>query len=384
MNRKIFHGDAFKEIEKIGTETIDCVITSPPYYALRDYGVDMQVGLEKTTSQYLALLQEMMTEIHRVLKPTGTAWINLGDSYANGGDGGGQLRPKCRYGIPERFYVDCIQSGDWLARNHICWTKTNPMPSSVKDRFTNAWESVFFFAKEPKYYFNLDAVRAKSKAIALPFNVRVRNAKDGTQSEKLSGKVTAAEKDSHNKVGGKMRRGRRANNTKLNNRNFLPINSHRKTIDPSKATQTINRVVSGGYDVTTGQPLNHPRGKNPGDVLTADYTDEELLGWIKECRQNRAAWNIAPPDLWYINPKPFPEAHTAVFPIALPKWILSAACPPGGIVLDPFFGAGTTAVAAEQLGLQWVGIELNQEYIGIARKRLEPYQNARLVVEARS
>ncbi len=355
MNRTILHGDIFDKIVEIPDESIDCVITSPPYYSMRDYGVPGQIGLEHTLPLFLNSMDRMMVALRRVLKSTGTVWINLGDTFAGSGKGAGTkpekakesyvpvkrpktrdtIKPKSRMGIPERFYAHCIDAG-WIARNHIVWTKTNPMPDSVKDRHTCTWESILFFAKEKKYYFDLDAVRVQPKGQTTPFNIRARHEKAHKQQIKMGGTVSKKELAETNRAGEKKR-------------------GHRKTVDAP------------------------PKGKNPGDLITADYTDEEILAWLKECRRNPPAREIAP-DIWWINPKPFPEAHFATFPIELPKTILRRACPPNGTVLDPFFGAGTTAVAAEQLGLNWVGIELNQEYIDIAQRRLAPFQNARLEV----
>ena len=176
MNRTILQGDVLEKIKEIPGKSIDVVISSPPYWGLRDYGVEGQLGLEPDFNDYLNTMQKIMDEIKHVLKDTGTCWINLGDTYSGSGKGAGYngnskevwrfdkkpelnetITPKSRVGIPERFYINCIDNG-WIARNHIIWTKNNCMPSSVKDRFTNKWESVFFFTKQQKYYFNLDDV----------------------------------------------------------------------------------------------------------------------------------------------------------------------------------------------------------------------------------
>ncbi len=454
MNRNILHGDIFEKIKEIPDSSIDCIITSPPYYALRDYNVSGQIGLEATHIEFLNTMQRMMECLKRVLKPSGTAWINLGDTFAGSGKGAGcdtgkgakrsyeipkrpniqeLLPPKCRMGIPERFYINCIDNG-WIARNHIVWTKTNPMPDSTKDRHTCTWESLFFFAKEKKYYFDLDSIREKPKIETQPFNVRIQNRKHNSDQAKLTG-AADWEMESHNNRG-----------EKVTKAEYETLTGERRNMtSTSRKPQTLDRVNQGGYDIITGRSLNHPKGKNPGDIVFTDYTDEELLEWIKLCKENNNAWMISPVDLWYVNPKPLPEAHFATFPIELPYTILKRACPkqvcskcgvprfhihersnnkrvndrpdstigqrPGnrrerppsststtgstnstvlsdcgcastfepGIVLDPFFGAGTTGIAAERLGLKWIGIELNGEYISIAEKRLEKYRNDKLV-----
>ena len=277
LNRKILEGDIFEKIKEIPDESIDVMITSPPYWGMRDYGVKGQLGLEYDFHDYLKTMQRMMNEVRRVVKNTGTVWVNMSDSYSGSGKGaGGTLAnckesfmfskrprihdpfpPKCRYGMPERFYIQCIDNG-WIARNYVSWVKPNAKPHPVKDRFNLNWEPVFFFAKTPHHYFDLDSVR-----------------------------------------------------------------------EPAKS------------------PSSHPQGKNPGAVF-------------------------------YINTVPFSEAHYATFPPALPERIIKCACPEGGMVFDPFMGAGTTALAAERLGRQWCGIELDPESVDIATRRLNKHRNDHL------
>ncbi len=358
MNRTILQGDVIEKLKELPNECIDTVITSPPYWGLRDYGVPGQWGLEPSFHTYLEHMQQFMNEIRRVLKNTGSVWINLGDTYASSGGPsrhfgygdpkyGGKniikheepqsfdqgLEAKSRIGMPERFYIQCIDNG-WIARNHIPWYKPNAMPSSVKDRFTNKWESIFFFVKNKTYYFDLDSVRQKrtSGARYKPFAIHVREFNKGKTQLKF-GETDRARIPSKNELPKYKRDG-----TKI-----------RKWSDVKGQTiQTMAKNHSGIYD-ENGNNLNNPNGKNPGDVF-------------------------------FINPQPFTKAHFATFPFELPAKIISCACPPGGLVLDPFFGAGTVGLAAEKLGRQWIGIELNEEYIKIARARLNPYSNERLEV----
>ena len=388
MNRKILQGDILDKIKEIPDESIDCIITSPPYYALRDYGTgvwegstvatcthqsikrktraerggltelqagsqgsfgdesqwssdtcpdcgairkDKQIGLEQTPQQYIAKLMQIMTECKRVLKQTGSCWVNIGDSY-NGSKIGntngtyGQvkqkkgvntksfrkiadptIRIKSKYGIPSRFEIACIDDG-WISRNHIPWIKANNMPSSVKDRFTNKWESVFFFTKSQKYYFDLDAVREKCITETKPFNVRVID----TKQTKLTGGMSEKEDQEYDKDSNtcRLHKDRDGNpNTKQDNvlgvdgkpkANYKGFNKRWKnrkwSEDAVNITQTIAQKHSGVYNMETGEPINHPNGKNPGDVF-------------------------------FINPKPYMEAHFATFPVELPKRILKCSCP---------------------------------------------------------
>lgn len=378
MNRQILYGDVLEKLAEIPDETIDCIISSPPYWGLRDYGIKGQLGLESDFKDYLKIMAKIMQELKRVLKNSGSCWINLGDTYAGSGKGAGydgakeswrfDIKPKLnetitaksRYGIPERFYIDCIDDG-WIARNHIPWYKSNSMPSSVKDRFTNKWESVFFLVKNKKYFFNLDTVREKTLAETKPFNVRVRDTKKGLKQEKLTGGMSERENKTHNKKGEKKQDNVPSKNSNMykgfNNRWKEKLSKHydddgnclgcgeswKKHLVSQKSKEGNGGAISRSEDIV----WCNPKGKNPGDVF-------------------------------FINPKPFAEAHFATFPVDLPLKILKCSCPSDGIVLDPFFGAGTVGLAAEMLGLQWCGIELNPDYIKIAKKRLEPYMSEKL------
>jgi site-specific DNA-methyltransferase (adenine-specific) len=171
MNGRIIHGDSRTEIAKLPAESVDCVITSPPYWGLRDYGVDGQLGLEPTFDEYVKNLCDIFDDVKKALKPTGTCFVNLGDTYAGSGKGAGYFGPKkesftftkkpkqnttiddkslCL--VPHRFAIEMLNRG-WILRNIIIWHKPNCMPSSVKDRFTVDFETIFFFVKSKRYYF---------------------------------------------------------------------------------------------------------------------------------------------------------------------------------------------------------------------------------------
>ena len=365
MNRTIFQGDVLEKLSEIESESIDCVISSPPYWGLRDYGVDGQLGLEPDFRDYLKTMNDIMVQLKRVLKNTGTCWINLGDTY-------GYNSGKSRYGIPERFYINCIDDG-WIARNHIPWYKANSMPSSVKDRFTNKWESIFFFAKQQKYYFDLDSVREQllGKESKL-FNIRVRDAKNGYLQQKFGEKYKASKKEIESydddhitkktrkmlNVGGQsphgIHRNRKEGKADWDEKTTLKLKDH---------YDNNGNCLGCGKHFTKHAVTERAQGsENRDERQKVDYV------WCNARRKN-------PGDVFFINPKPFPEAHFATFPVELPTKILKCACPKDGIVLDPFLGSGTVGIAAEQLGLKWCGIELNEEYITLARKRLDPFRN---------
>lgn len=185
MINKIHNESCLETLKKMPNDFLDCVITSPPYWQLRDYGYPEQWGLEPTFNEFLEHLWQMMDEVYRVLKPTGTCWINLGDTYNNSGwagnrkdkyndqpivakntkaGRGGQkgFPDKCLILIPHRFAIGCIDRG-WIIRNDIIWAKRNGMPEPVNDRFTKKHEYIFLMTKSKKYYFNLDAIRDNHK-----------------------------------------------------------------------------------------------------------------------------------------------------------------------------------------------------------------------------
>ncbi len=297
---KIYQANALAFLRSLPNNSIDMVITSPPYWCLRDYGVAGQLGLEPTFQEYVNKLCDIFDEVKRVLKKEGTCWVNLGDVYSTQSGamrdckfGPKQtnnqaliqprtiLSSKCLLQLPSRFAIEMCNRG-WILRNEIIWHKPNCMPSSVKDRFTVDFEKIFFFSKNKKYYFE-------------------------QQLEPL-------------------------------------------------ANSTINRARYGWKGTK-----ERPKGVNaPGEVNEFGERSCPSKGRNKRC-------------VWKIQPKGFPEAHFATYPEKLIETPIKAGCPPKGIVLDPFMGAGTTALTALKLGRNFLGCELNPAYIEIAEKRLAPY-----------
>lgn len=451
-NGKILHGDVLDRLKDIPDETVDTISTSPPYLGLRDYGVEGQLGLEPDFRDYLKKLYLIMDELKRVLKKTGTCWINLGDTYGSHRSNEESLAigfekqereplkgyEKSRLGIPERFYIHCIDDG-WIARNHIPWYKANSMPSSIKDRFTNKWESIFFFAKEKKYYFNLDAVRIPTLTDSKPFNVRVRDNITGRAQMKLGDQAwtaTEEEMEKYNRdgtrkmleVGGQTTQGihrnrekgkedwKKQDNVVMGNGRIDPTKKNfNKRYKESKYIESMSLQYSNApdrikekrldgvdHEVGLGTIENFDGIERFGTGKWQRHYDKDgnCLGcgkhYTKHQVTNRAqgsanrderqkddyVWCNSkgknPGDVFFINPRPFPDAHFATFPPELPEKIIKCACPEGGTILDPFLGSGTVALVAEQLNRKWIGIELSGEYIEICKKRLERYNSLRL------
>jgi len=292
----IYCGDVLDGLPEIEDKSINCCITSPPYWGLRDYDVKGQIGLEKTPEEYVDNLVKVFREVKRVLRDDGTLWLNLGDTYCGTGSKGdftdpkysggrnGQkvalnneiqgLKPKDLVGIPW-MVAFALRDDGWYLRQDIIWYKKNPMPESVTDRCTKAHEYIFLLSKSKKYYFDYEAIQEPT--------------------------VT---KDNSN---------RDRDNTKLNN--------------------TPGRTKMGG-------------------LKTNNY----------EYRNKRSVWEV--------NLKPFNKAHFATFPENLIVDCVKAGCPEGGIVLDPFMGAGTTGLVSRKLNRNYIGKELKQDYIKMSNKRL--------------
>ncbi len=321
-------GDVLEKLKEMPDEQFDCVVTSPPYWGLRDYGVEGQIGLERTPEEYVAKLVVIFREVRRVLKKNGTLWLNLGDSYAAGGNGGGTkkqdsnrgtnvikgrahtappgLKPKDLVGIPWRVAF-ALQADGWYLRQDIIWAKPNPMPESVRDRCTRSHEYVFLFSKSRRYFFDSDAIKEPSsgREFRVPYGWGI------------GGEPHVARDLQKNAVHSKM--------------------------------AIADKRIAG-----SGRGLHGHSGNKLAD------------GMVLTDRNKRSVWSVTA--------KAFKGAHFAVFPEKLIEPMIAAGCPWGGAVLDPFMGAGTTAVVAKKLGRHSVGIELNPEYIEIAKKRIDGVQ----------
>lgn len=331
MECKLLIGDALKGLSTLETGSVNCIVTSPPYYGLRDYGVECQLGQESSPEVFIQALVEVFREAKRVLRDDGTLWVNMGDSYnagRNGGHAGGKkqaslsrhngitksganvdgLKPKDLIGIPWTLAF-ALRADGWYLRQDIIWSKPNPMPESVTDRCTKSHEYIFLLSKSPKYYFDQIRIPLKDESIAR----LAQDIENQVGSTRVPGKTN-----------GTMKAVRKNNSA------------------------TPNMASSGA--------INHD-GKS-------GYFDSEGNLLVSSTANKKSVWTVTT--------KPFSEAHFATFPPELIVDCIKAGCPEGGVVLDPFAGAGTTMMVANKLGRNSVGIELNREYaVGICVPRLE-------------
>ena len=296
-------------METLPEQSVHCCVTSPPYFGLRDYGHEGQIGLESTPDAYVQQLVEVFRAVRRVLRDDGTLWLNLGDSYSDGGTGansrnrnatnenatgtsdakkfrgvlparGDGLKPKDLIGIPWRVAF-ALQADGWYLRQDIIWHKPNPMPESVTDRCTKAHEYVFLLSKGPRYWFDAAAIHEDALT-------------------------------------------------------DLPI------VD--KSARSRNRLVSTAA------------GREGTDAYGS-------IGAVAPGKRNKRS-------VWTITTQPFAEAHFATMAPELAETCIAAGCPAGGTVLDPFGGAGTTGLVADRMQRDAVLCELNPEYIQIAKRRI--------------
>lgn len=353
----ILQGDALSQLKTLPDESIDCVMTSPPYWALRDYGVEGQLGLEDNPQKYITSLCDIFDEVKRILKKEGTCWVNMGDTYGGSGDKGKWKDPKypegrngqsiaknksqtskCLCLVPSRFAIEMCNRG-WILRNDIVWYKRNAMPSSVNDRLKNCWEHLFFFVKSKKYYFDLDSIRKPYSSVSLK---RFQTPFTNNSSFNVKDRKTKIIKENAESLGEPRARYHRVNKQdSLPSKNITMYKGFNERWKKSQQREFDGRWGNDGKGMAMPSKWNNPKGGNPGDH-------------------------------WDITTKPHKFAHFAVYPEQLCEIPIKAGCHKDGVVLDPFGGSGTTGITALKQGKKFILIELNKEYIEIAKSRLKP------------
>lgn len=326
---KIFCCDVLEGLKTLPDNSVDCCVTSPPYYNVRDYGVDGQIGLEQTPVEYVERITDVFSEVFRVLKPTGTLWLNIGDTY-NGTKLGNTnakfkqvnskdfnkkkqwrgAKNKDLLGIPWMVAFALRDKVGFYLRNDIIWEKPSCMPEAVTDRCTKSHEYIFLFAKSEKYYYDQEAIMEPC-------------ADQRRKSYQACGRTGGKNKD----------------------RNDNDLSQRSKTWQPK--TKNLQ------YD---GQTPNTMHINRELGIPDKQYT----------VRNKR--------DVWHVNTCPDPCAHFAVYPEKLIEPCILAGCQKDGVVLDPFMGSGTTAKVAQRFDRHYVGFEINPEYVEIAKKKLSAVQ----------
>jgi DNA modification methylase len=333
----VYNEDCLTGLAKLPENSINCCVTSPPYYGLRDYGVDGQIGLEDTPEQYVAKMVDVFREVRRVLKPEGTLWLNLGDSYAGSGKGGRDtenaakykqgtnvgagtgkpcgrfdgIKPKDLMGIPWRVAF-ALQADGWYLRQDIIWSKPNPMPESVTDRCTKAHEYIFLLSKNSSYFYDYKAIKEQGRQASIDRYKYAFSGRDGL-------------------------------------------------IMPDGKPQQI--APKGMRNATTRKGIKYNGQTVQGKELRREQGLPELEYMVRNKRS-----------VWTVTTHPYGEAHFATFPEKLIEPCILAGCPKDGVVLDPFMGSGTTGRVAVKFNRHYIGFEINPEYIKLCDKRVDKVQ----------
>lgn len=369
----IVHGDSLSVLKTLPSNYVQCVVTSPPYYALRDYGVEGQIGLEETPAEYIGKLVQVFREVRRVLREDGVLWLNIGDSYAGGrcgrydsGENGkfsgpeiatkcntipGGFKPKNLLMIPARVAI-ALQDDGWILRQDCIWHKPTAMPESVTDRPTTAHEHLFLLAKSERYFYDADAIREPLR----PKTFTTFGTKHRAQGNDGLGLVksdnwgrTVVERQPRLTLDGEI--------AGANKRSVWTVASqpyseaHFATMPPKLVEPCILAGTSPAVCEHCGTPwqrviipTGHINKREPAHAPHSAPTKTDSTGW----------------------------AHTKR---ATDQWQPTCKCPnnTGGgkcIVLDPFMGSGTVAMVVLQHNRNYLGIELNSDYIALAQKRI--------------
>lgn len=334
-----------ESMSQLADNSVHCVVTSPPYFGLRDYANDGQIGVEKSLAEYVERMVLVFREVRRVLRKDGTCWLNLGDSYASGwavnrggrtiiGDGApplsrrvnklaGGFKEKDQMLVPHTIAMALRADGWWL-RDTIIWHKPNPMPSSVTDRTTPAHEYVFLLTKSAKYFYDQDAIREPLTASSL-----------ARLSQDLENQEGSSRANAGGKINGKMK----------------AVLSPSAAARMERADDTIDRRGR-----MSPRPGSRTKGVSESDI-GARKGDDEFIG-----ANARSVWSIAT--------EGYPGPHFAVMPRELARRCIMAGSPKGGIILDPFAGTGTTLEVAIGCGRRYIGYEINPDYCELIRERL--------------
>lgn len=365
---KIYNENCLDTMSKMKDDFIQSIITSPPYFNLRDYGNKNQIGIEDSFNDYLNNLLEVFTNAYRILKDDGILFVNIGDTYAS--KKVGNIKKKTLIGIPDRFKIMMIDNG-WICRSDIIWHKPNAMPSSAKDRFVNDYERVFMFTKNEKYKFNTQYEERKTK-ISSKTNKRQKS------------KYLNDEQEKQVRQGMNKKRGFKL----LEKRNHLP--EHLFFVDFLRNRTTAKELFSnveniklstiehwfrkdlGGFSYPKLNDWNNIKDfindwSNDFHTIdlglsTIDYEYDDINKNANKGRIKRCVWSI--------NTKPSKEKHFAVYPTELIETPILCSTDENDIVYDPFIGSGTTALSCQDLKRNWIGSEINKEYCNISNQRI--------------
>ena len=332
------NGDVIKVLKQIPENSIDCCITSPPYWGQRQYS-NGGIGLEKSFNDFITNLLDVTSEIQRVLKDTGSFWLNIGDTYKN----------KSLTGIPWRIAISMIDKQKWTLRNNVIWNKHKGGLDSSKDRLRNIHENVFHFVKKPKgYFYDDESIRIKAR------KTKVKN-----------GAVVSA-----------------TGVTGIRYKRQIELSTSLDELEKKDALKALNKVLA---KIQIGE-VSDFRMIIRNQQRTTHSNSKKVSGRAKELAEKGFYFlfynpkGTLPADVWDIIPEDTQkrEKHFALFPKDLCRIPILATCPKNGIVLDPFCGTGTAMTVAYELGRKSIGIDIADDYIEIAKKRINGQQTLRI------
>lgn len=315
FRNEILQGNSFESVNELPDNSVNCVVTSPPYWGLRDYGMSNQMGLEDTLNEYIDRLVSLGNDLKRVIRGDGSWWLNIGDMFVKSDITEEKLniRRKSKTLLPHRVAIALVDSG-WIVRSDVVWSKTNPMPHSVSDRLNEEKEFFFHLVPEYDYWFDMDPIREQYSESSIE-----------------------------------------------------RIESGAPILNRASERYTDSTPISGG---ASDSRVVNPNGKNPGDVWEASVGNhpDAHFAVFPEKLIERPIKATCPPNVCSECKAPYERDETDDG-----EWTPSCDCsasePDSGIVLDPFMGSGTTAAVAKRLKRSFIGFELNPDYVAMAQKR---------------
>lgn len=357
----LYNGDCREILKQIKSESVNCAITSPPYFNLRNYNHKNQIGIENDSDLYINALIEVFNEVYRVLKKNGSCFVNIDDVY----------KDKCLLGIPDKFKLKMIENG-WICRNEIIWHKPNAMPSSAKTRFNNDYEKLFFFVKDKNYYFETQYEPLQS------------NITKKAQSQRKNTKYKNDEQEASVRQGMNKSRGNKLVFLRKNlpeQKRFIDFLRSKTTIDKIVENSNLKRSKVEHWFRYDDKGFSFPSVDDWNEIkhLVDDWSEEfneidqklndvtietdDILKNVHKGRIKRCVWSI--------NTQKSNIEHFAMFPEQLVEIPIKATTKENDVVLDMFMGSGTTGIVAKKLNRDFIGIELNTDYYNIAKQRIK-------------
>ena len=365
-------GDCREILKTFPSESINCCITSPPYYQLRDYEKENQIGLENNPDKYVDELVNVFKEVYRVLKNDGTLWLNLGDTYSNGS----HIKSKNLFGIPWKVAF-ALQDNGWYLRQDIIWHKPNPIPEPIKDRCTKAHEYIFLLSKKPKYYFNNEAIREKNISREPKNNMPKKKSvldpiyKNGKKIVFFRPKLPP-QKEFVDFLRSRVTMEELIQETKINKDTVCHWFRYDDNGFSYPTPEDWNIAKDYIFDRYMPQLFDNDSEKFYEMDYRLTYIEKkEPPQWRKEKPILNNPLGKNKRSVWTVPVKGFNEVHFATFPSNLIEPCVLAGCPVDGHILDPFGGSGTTGLVADRLGRNATLIELNSKYACMIKERLE-------------